>query len=456
VPVGLVNTTWGGSRIEPWMSAESLGIDGTELSALLVSKDAYAREVLQRISKIAGGLPDSDRGLVDGRAVWASPEFDDTGWLTLEVPSRWEEQGYEGMDGVVWFRTAFELTAAEAKLGVRLGLGTIDDSDTTWVNGHEVGRTVLAWNRPRIYEVPPDCLREGPNVIAVRVEDTGGGGGIWGDPELLFVDATGVKRPLAGLWKIGLGLVTVNPDARKNQVPTMLYNKMVHPLLPFPVAGFLWYQGESNADVEGAFVYRDLFTAMITDWRTRWGRGDLPFLWVQLANYMAAADEPGDSSWAMLRESQSAALALPRTAQAVIVDIGEADDIHPRNKQEVGRRLALAARKVAYGEDLIFSGPVYRAHEVRDGRVIINFDHVGGGLVAKGSNDGRLARFAVAGKDRHFVWAEAAIEGDRVVVRCDDVPEPVAVRYGWSDNPDGANLYNSEGLPASPFRTDSW
>ncbi len=162
VPVGLVNTTWGGSRIEPWMSAESLGIDGTELSALLVSEDAYAREVLQRISKIAGGLPDSDRGLVDGRAVWASPEFDDTGWLTLEVPSRWEEQGYEGMDGVVWFRTAFELTAAEAKLGVRLGLGTIDDSDTTWVNGHEVGRTVLAWNRPRIYEVPPDCLREGP------------------------------------------------------------------------------------------------------------------------------------------------------------------------------------------------------------------------------------------------------------------------------------------------------
>jgi sialate O-acetylesterase len=456
VPIGLINTTWGGSRIEPWMSAQSLAIDDAKMRALLESEDAFAHEVLERISKQMGGLPESDRGLVDGRAVWADPGYDDTGWRTLEVPSRWEEHGYEGMDGIVWYRAAFELEAGEAQAGVRLGLGAIDDSDISWVNGHEVGRTVLAWNTPRIYDVPPAFLREGRNVISVRVEDTGGGGGIWGDPELLWVDVAGAKRPLAGPWKIGLGLITVNTDARKNQVPTMLYNKMVHPLLPFPVAGFLWYQGESNADADSAPVYRDLFATMINDWRLRWGRGDLPFLWVQLANYMAAADLPGDSNWAMLRESQSAVLALPKTAQAVIIDIGEADDIHPQNKQEVGRRLALAARRISFGEEVVFSGPVYRAHEMREGRVIIDFGHVGGGLVARGNTDGMLAEFAVAGDDRHFVWAEATIEDNRVVVWSDEVREPVAVRYAWADNPDGANLYNLEGLPASPFRTDSW
>jgi sialate O-acetylesterase len=456
VPIGLINTSWGGSRIEPWMSAESLGIDDARLRAILESEEAFAREVLDRISKQTGGLPASDPGLVDGCAVWAEPDFDDTGWPTLEVPSRWEEHGYEGMDGIVWYRTAFELSAAEARAGVRLGLGPIDDSDISWVNGHEVGRTVLAWNSPRVYDVPPAFLHEGRNVAAVRVEDTGGGGGIWGDPELLFVEVAGARRSLAGPWKIGLGLVTVNADARKNQVPTMLYNKMVHPLLPYPVAGFLWYQGESNADADGAFVYRDLFAAMIKDWRLRWGSGNLPFLWVQLANYMAAADRPGDSDWAMLRESQSAVLALPKTAQAVIIDIGEADDIHPRNKQEVGRRLALAAREVAFGEKIVFSGPVYRSHEVRDGRVIIDFDHIGGGLVAQGNANRKLAEFAIAGADRRFVWAEAIIEGNQLVVWSDEVQDPVAVRYAWADNPDGANLYNAEGLPASPFRTDSW
>jgi len=231
---------------------------------------------------------------------------------------------------------------------------------------------------------------------------------------------------------------------------------MVHPLLPYPVAGFIWYQGESNAGRDDALAYRLLFATMIQEWRAGWGLGELPFLWVQLANYMAAADQPGDSDWAVLRESQSAALTLPKTAQAVIIDIGEADDIHPRNKQEVGRRLALAARGVAYGEEIVFSGPVYRSHVVRDGRVIIDFDHVGGGLVARGNAEGKLAEFAIAGADRHFVWAEAIIEDNRVVVWSDEVQEPVAVRYAWADNPDGANLYNAEDLPASPFRTDSW
>jgi sialate O-acetylesterase len=239
-------------------------------------------------------------------------------------------------------------------------------------------------------------------------------------------------------------------------VPTVLYNAMVHPLQWYPVKGVLWYQGESNAGADDAFRYRDLFRAMIADWRAGWGQGDVPFLWVQLAAFQPAAAEPAESSWAVLRESQSAALALPRTAQAVAIDIGDADDIHPRNKQEVGRRLALAARAVAYGERLEFSGPVYRGHETRDGRIVLAFDHAGGGLVARGDAPARLRGFAIAGADRRFVWADAAIENGRVVVWSEKVPSPAAVRYAWADNPAGANLYNAEGLPASPFRTDDW
>jgi sialate O-acetylesterase len=247
--------------------------------------------------------------------------------------------------------------------------------------------------------------------------------------------------------------VNVSSEYRKNQVRTVLYNKMIHPLLPFPVAGFLWYQGESNAGGDDAFAYRTLFATMIRQWRADWKRGDLPFLWVQLANFMAPIEAPGDSDWAMLRESQSAALALPRTGQAVAIDIGDAADIHPRNKQEVGRRLALAARRVAYGEELVFSGPTYRSHEIKDGRLVIAFDHIGGGLAARGRSDGTLAEFAIAGADGRFVRAEAKVEGDRVVVWHEKVPEPVAVRYAWADNPEGANLVNAEGLPASPFRS---
>lgn len=453
VPIGLIHSSWGGSRIEPWMSAAALGLDRAGLEKIQEWERDHERQVLEQIRARIGELPERDEGLADGRAVWADPALDDSGWDSLAVPGRWEGAGFEGMDGIAWYRTAFELTADEARAGARLGLGLIDDSDVSWVNGQEVGRMERAWNVARVYAVPPSFLRPGKNVVAVRVEDTGGGGGIYGDPELLYVETGGSRRPLAGSWKFKVGMATVNLDGNKNQVPTVLYNKMIHPLLRYPIKGVLWYQGESNAGPDDAFAYRELFTGMIEDWRRGWGLGDFPFLFVQLANFMAPVAEPAESSWALLRESQSAALALANTAQAVIIDIGDADSVHPRNKQDVGLRLALAARKVAYGEDIVCSGPVYRSHEVRDGRVVVELDHVGGGLVARG---GEPRGFAVAGADRHFVWAEAAIEGDRVVVWSDAVPDPVAVRYAWGDNPEDANLYNAEGLPASPFRTDDW
>ena len=456
VPIGLINASWGGSRIEPWMSAGSLKLDAAALAKLTAAESDYEREVMARLRARAGTLPERDGGLVEGRAVWADPALDDASWMTIRVPTHWEDGGWEGMDGIAWYRTAFTLTAPEARAGVRLGLGTIDDSDIAWVNGREVGRTVLAWNRPRVYAVPAEALREGRNVVTVRVEDTGGGGGMYGEPGLLFVEAGGARRPLAGEWRFRLGVATVNLDFHKSQVPTMLYNAMIRPLQRTPVKGVLWYQGESNASPEDAFVYRRLFAAMIRDWQAGWGRGELPFLWVQLANFMAAQPEPSESSWALLRESQSAALALPATGQAIAIDIGDAADIHPRNKQEVGRRLALAARAVVYGEKIEHSGPTYRSHEVRDGRIVVAFDHVGGGLEWWGDASARLMGFAIAGADRRFVWADAAIENGRVVAWSDLVPSPVAVRYAWADNPEGPNLINPAGLPASPFRTDDW
>jgi sialate O-acetylesterase len=456
VPIGLINTTWGGSRIEPWMSAASLALSADEVGKLLAQERDFERAVLEKLRARIGDLPTRDAGLVEGRALWADPELDDAGWERIKVPSAWEDSGFNGMDGVAWYRTSFVLTPDEAHRGVRLGLGTIDDSDISWVNGHEVGRTTLAWNRARVYEVPPAFLSVGRNVVAVRVEDDGGGGGIWGKPELLFVEVGGDRRPLAGEWRFRPAVVTVNMDFHKNQVPTVLYNKMVHPLLSYSIKGVLWYQGESNASPADAVAYRKLFPAMIDDWRAGWGLGNVPFLFVQLANYLPGGAEPPESGWALLRESQAAALGLPATAQVVTIDIGDAHDIHPRNKQEVGRRLALAARKIAYGEDLVFSGPAYRGHEVRGRRVVLTFAHVGHGLMAKGADEGRLTGFTIAGDDRRFVPAEARLEGSRVVVWSAAVRRPVAVRYAWADDPEEANLFNVDGLPASPFRTDAW
>jgi sialate O-acetylesterase len=456
VPIGLIDASWGGSRIEPWMRAAALALDDAGVRALATSEETYERGTLAALRARVGPLPDRDGGIVDGRAPWADPALDDSAWGRMKLPTHWEDAGLPGLDGVVWFRTSLELTAAEAASPATLDLGPVDDSDITWVNGLEVGHTVLAWNRPRVYPLPAGTLRAGRNVIAVRVEDTGGGGGIWGDPASLAVELAGATRPLAGEWRFKLGVATVSLEGHKNQVPTVLYNAMVHPLLAYPIKGVLWYQGESNADPADAFVYRDRFRALITDWRAGWGLGDVPFLWVQLASYLPTKTEPAESSWAVLRESQSAALSLPRTGQAVAIDIGDTNDIHPRNKQEVGRRLALAARKVAYGDNVEFSGPTYRHHEVRDGRVVITFDHVGAGLVARGEAGGGLRGFAIAGADRKFVWAEATIGDGHLVVWSGKVPVPVAVRYAWADNPAGANLFNAEGLPAAPFRTDGW
>ncbi|MCR6626149.1 MAG: beta galactosidase jelly roll domain-containing protein [Pseudoxanthomonas sp.] len=456
VPIGIIDSTWGGSRIEAWMDASSQGLDDAALARqaeTLRADDERALAQTRRNLAQWPTLPVDDAG-------WQAPDLAMSTWAPIAVPSLWEAAGWNGMDGVAWYRTTFTLTGEEAAAGVLLGVGRIDDSDATWVNGTQVGETRMRYNQPRRYSVPAAVLRAGVNHVAVRVTDTGGGGGIHGEVGEVFVQPQGgTPRALAD-WRFRPSDVSLALVDDKNQHPALLYNAMIHPLQPYALRGVIWYQGESNANtVADALRYRRQFPALIeqwrTQWRTQWDAPSLPFLWVQLANFSSGVDKGDESPWATLREAQSMTLWMPGTAQAVAIDIGDPADIHPLNKQEVGRRLALAARHVAYGEALPFHGPVPQYTRFEGNKAHVEFGTSGGTLAVRGGGT-RVHGFALAGTDQVFHPAEATLQDGRVVVRSAAVPRPAAVRYGWSDNPADADLINTDQLPASPFRSDNW
>ncbi len=461
IPVGLLETAWGGTIVETWISGESVG-QLPEFKDRVENLQTYdpKEEIAMRKAKmdeLLNSFGAKDKGIVDGKPVWADPGLDVSNWKEMELPQLWESAGLDGLDGVVWFRKEFYLDKKVAANGITLELGPIDDSDITWVNGKKAGEMKNQYNVPRVYKVPPELLQEGTNVVTVRVEDTGGGGGLYGKPEDMKVSSGSYVQTLAGKWlfRISREEVTVQEGnyIGPNSNPTLLYNGMIHPFLNYSVKGAIWYQGESNAG--RAYQYRTLFPMLINDWRKNWSNPDMPFFFVQLANFMQPVDEPGESEWAELREAQTMALELSNTGMAVIIDIGEADDIHPTNKQDVGMRLGLAARAVTYGEDIVYSGPIYKSMAITGEKAVIEFDHIGGGLKIH-DRYGYLKGFTIAGADRKFYWAKAYVENNKVVVFSDKVGKPFAVRYGWANNPDDVNLYNVEGLPASPFRTDDW
>jgi sialate O-acetylesterase len=452
VPIGIINSTWGGSAIETWMSRRANRLSDSAWAALLREDEQRQAATRESLRAKLGALPEHDAGLTPTGAPWAAPEMNDDTWLAMPVPSYWEGNGFEGMDGIAWYRLAFDVDSAHAANGATLEMTAIDDDDITWLNAVEIGRT-NGYNVRRAYPIRAGALRAGRNVLAVRVSDGGGGGGINEAVSLRFADGT--TRSLAGQWKFKVGEVSFHGDGQRlNKIPTITYNRMIHPILPFAIKGVLWYQGESNANnVQQARAYRGQFQTLITSWRAEFSSGAFPFFWVQLPNYNAADSvPPTEAAWATIRESMEAALTLPNTGQAVIVDLGgNPPDLHPRNKQDVGARLARVVRKVAYGQTVIASGPTYRSHVIRGDTVVVTFVNVASGLRVHGDS---LGGFAIAGADGRWVWANAKLDGSRVLVWSAAVKKPVAVRYAWADNPQRANLYNSEGLPAAPFAVE--
>ncbi|HEV2354616.1 MAG TPA: sialate O-acetylesterase, partial [Puia sp.] len=395
-----------------------------------------------------------DAGL-SGPVKWYDPAYMPANWHSFWMPGYWADEGVRGLNGVVWFRKEIVVPAAMAGKPAKLFVGRIVDADETWVNGVKVGNITYQYP-PRRYDIPAGVLKEGRNLLVIRITNTAGKGGFVPDKRYELTD--GITRiDIRGDWKYKVGAVFPPrhdsgppPIAQQNE-PTALYNSMVAPAIRYGIKGFVWYQGEANT--ANPKEYRQLLPALINDWRDKWQLGLLPFLYVQLPNFMEVQYSPSESQWAELREAQLDALSVPNTAMAVAIDAGEWNDIHPLDKKDIGDRLALGAEKMAYGDkSVVASGPVFESAEVKGHQITIHFTNTGTGLVAKGGGD--LKQFAIAGADKRFVWADARIEGDKVVVSSAEVPDPLYVRYAWADNPEGANLYNKEGLPASPFRTD--
>ena len=452
VPIGLINTALGGSPVEAWLSEEALADFPEAYEELQRFKnddliDSIEASDQTRASRWYGKLDQQDQGLT-ATPPWSAPEADDHAWKTTELPGYWADGPLGEVNGAVWFRKELEVPASMAGKPARLWLGRIVDQDYAYLNGKQVGTTGYQYP-PRRYTAEAGILKEGKNTLAVRVVSNAGRGGFVPDkPYYLAVGNDTID--LTGSWKYQLG-TTMPPLESQTFVrwkPGGLYNAMIAPLLNYSMKGVIWYQGESNA--KDPSTYHRTFSTMIADWRKAWGQGAFPFLYVQLANFMETTDAPVESDWARLRQAQLETLSVPNTGMAVIIDVGEWNDIHPLNKEAVGHRLALQAKQVAYGEqESVAAGPVPAHTTFKPQEVLISFENVGKGLWAKGGAP--LKYFAISNDGDHFVWAHAEVNGDTVRVWSEQVANPTVVRYAWADNPETANLYNQEGLPATPF-----
>lgn len=462
IPIGLIRSAIGGTPIQAWLNEEVLAKTGDPRARArdreILAKcrdDDYVKRTIdtenKRIEEWYRRLYAVDEGCLSGELPWARPFFDDSQWPVFTVPNSWEGSALAGVNGAVWFRKEFTVPEEMLKYESLLRLGAIIDADEVYINGVLVGKTGYKYP-PRKYPVPKGVLRAGKNILAVRVISNRETGGFVRDKRY-SLEAGAYTIDLTGSWRYKIGAkMEPTPESTFFQyMPTGLYNGMIAPLLKYVIKGVLWYQGESNtANPEN---YRTLLAALINSWRESWQLGEFPFLYVQLHNFMPAAAEPEESNWARLREEQRLTLTLPNTAMVVTIDTGEYNDLHPQDKKTVGHRLALAAQKLAYGEDLVHQGPLFAGMEVRGETAGLSFTSVGGGLVAKGG--GPLSGFELCGVDRKFYRAEAEIRGDQVIVRSNRVKQPFGVRYAWANNPAQANLYNKEDLPASPFEAYS-
>ena len=458
VPIGIINASVGGSPIEAWTSEQGLKDFAFLQTTIQKNKDtAYVNNINRMAMNANSPQPSADLGLA-GEKKWFNTSYNPKGWPNIHIPGYWEDQGIKELNGVVWYRKEIDVPASMTGKAAKVFLGRIVDADVLYINGRQVGSTTYMYPQRR-YNIPSDVLKAGNNIFVIKVTNHNGKGGFVPDKPYCFF-AGNDTIDLKGSWQYKVGEVfkpatnnaIVQGISLQNQ-PTALFNAMVAPVINYTVKGIVWYQGESNAGRPQE--YAQLLPALIADWRLQWKQPDLPFLYVQLPGFMDYNYLPSESNWALLRESQLKALAVHNTAMAVAIDLGEWNDIHPDNKKDVGIRLALAAGKLIYKEDIVASGPLYHSIKKEGNKLIIHFTNTGSGLT---TNDGEsLNEFAIAAGDKKFVWAKAKIESDKVkvIVWNEDIPDPAYVRYAWADNPVNPNLYNKEGLPASPFRTDN-
>jgi sialate O-acetylesterase len=458
IPIGIISANVGGTIIETWISRTAFEqssafnkmINSVPTASVEALENQRLNKLIQKVDSFQGKLP------LENEAIgWKQTSFDDAGWKTMNIPGLWETKGWPELDGIVWFRKEIFIDSVASEKSASLHLGSIDESDKTYINGIKVGETKDDPVTERTYTIPAKLLRKGRNVIAVRIEDKGGGGGFGDSPEKLTIDLGDSAMGLAGNWhyqieSVTKGGVAIYPD----NYPTLLYNAMIHPLTQSNIKGVIWYQGESNT--VRASQYRKAFSLMINDWRKKWGQGNFPFLFVQLPNFGTDnSTNKNESTWAELRESQASALSLPNTGMAVTIDIGDSKNLHPKNKQEVGRRLAVIALNKVYGKAVEYSAPVYNYYKIKGNKIIISFKKAGAGFLVKDSSQ-IIKGFAMAGPDKIFFNADASIKGTTIVVSNNNINKPASVRYAWADNPKDANLFGKNGLPVAPFRTDSW
>jgi len=486
VPVGIINSSFGGTPIEAWISTGAIdsvpGLKATRerLWAAVKDNPKNRRDFVDRMGAWIKENGREDKPIADV-AAYTGQDVSADGWIPVKLPGTLDAQGLPTA-GAIWLRKEIDIPKTGDNLPLSL---PIDGYDSVYWNGRLLNQTTpenfpgtgsIRYLGP--YDIPPDDVKRGKNILAIRLYEPVRPAKISGEPKAGPISLAGgwlakteyEFRPLDAK-KIAAAPQSPTKPPEPQSVPAYLFNGMIQPLLPYAISGVIWYQGEFN--VRRAYQYRSTFPLLITDWRKQWGRDDLPFYFCQLASFLAKTPQPGESLWAELREAQSMTLKLPDTGQAVLIDIGEAGDIHPKNKQDAGDRLAAIALANHYGKSVPFSGPVYQSMKVEGGRILLAFSHVDGGLVARSlpatydvktkigetsplvrnSPGSELEGFAICGADHMWVWADAKIDGDSVIVWSDKIPQPVAVRYAWADNPI-CNLYNAAGLPASPFRTD--